>query len=369
MKNKKIIFLTSGRGDYFLLSPLVSEIKNLKNNKIYFASIGDSYFKKNKEDFINKIDFNLEKSKNKVTPIKLILNLSLIYLNFFRLIKKIKPNSICLLGDRSEILMPSIICFFLKIPLIHFYGGEISEGATDNYIRKIVSILSSYHLTAHKNSKNNLLKLGVPKNKIHVIGSLGIENFLKLKLLQKIEIEKKLNFVLKKKNILVTYHPVTNNKDYGLREFRNLISFLKKQKNTNIFFTYPNKDIFAYQIRKTINNFKNKKNFYVFESLGILHYFSLVKQMDVVMGNSSSGIIEVPSLNVPVINIGDRQKNRYCSKSVIQCSTNPKDLEKSLKKAYSRSFLSSIKKYKNPYESKNVHKKIIIFLKKNKLIN
>ena len=369
MKNKKILFLTSGRGDYFLLAPLVDELKKLRKNKIYFASIGDNHFIKNKRNLINKIDFNLEKSENKVTPIKLILNLSSIYLNFFRLIKKVKPNSVCLLGDRSEILMPSIICFFLKIPIIHFYGGEVSEGATDDYIRKIVSIISSYHLTAHKQSKNNLLKLGASNGKIEVIGSLGIENFLKLKLIQKNKIEKKLKINFEKKNILVTYHPVTNSEDYGFNEFRNLISFLKKQKKTNIFFTYPNKDIYAYQFRKTIKDLKNRKNFYVFESLGILDYFSLVKQMDVVMGNSSSGIIEIPSLKIPVINIGDRQKNRYCSKSVIHCTGSLDNLKKSLKKSYSKSFLSSIKKHKNPYQSKNVHKKIINTLKKNKLIN
>ena len=143
-----------------------------------------------------------------------------------------------------------------------------------------------------------------------------------------------------KKNILVTYHPVTNSEDYGFNEFRNLISFLKKQKKTNIFFTYPNKDIYAYQFRKTIKDLKNRKNFYVFESLGILDYFSLVKQMDVVMGNSSSGIIEIPSLKIPVINIGDRQKNRYCSKSVIHCTGSLDNLKKSLKKSYSKSFLS-----------------------------
>lgn len=369
MKIKKILFLTSGRGDYFLLSPLIKEINKLKKNKICFASIGDNKFVNDKNNLIKKIDFNLENSVNKVTPFKLIINLSLIYLNFFKLIKKIKPTSICLLGDRSEILMPSIICFFLKIPIIHIYGGEVSEGSTDDYIRKIVSILSSYHLTAHHNSRNNLLKLGISKDKINIIGSLGIENFLKLQLLSQHRIKKKLKIKFNTKNILVTYHPVTNSKDYGLSEFMNLISFLKKQKKTNIFFTYPNKDIYGYQIRKMINNLKNKENFFVFESLGILDYFSLAKQMCVVMGNSSSGIIEIPSLNIPVINIGERQKNRYCSKSVIHCDGKSKNLNKSLKKAYSRSFLSSIKKNKNPYQSKNVHKNIINILKKNKLIN
>jgi UDP-hydrolysing UDP-N-acetyl-D-glucosamine 2-epimerase len=367
MKNKKnILFVSSGRADFFILEPLIKIIKeNIKEKKIsakvFFVSVGDINFLNNDKKLKNILNYSLNLKFNKLDLSNLFTNFSLSINKFYDLIKKINPTQICLLGDRNEILTPAIVSFFCKIPIFHFHGGEVSKGSTDDYVRKIVSILSDIHLVAHKNAKNILIKFGVPKNKIFVTGSLGIENIISI---PKKSISSKIIFNKNKKNILFTYHPVTKLKDYGIDDLKKIIIFLKSQKNTNIFITYPNKDLYSSKIIKILNNLKNVKNFYFYESLGE-NYISVVRLVDVVIGNSSSGIIEVPSLNKPVINVGLRQDQRFASKAIINSSVNFKDLTKSLKKAYSKKFLSNIKYFKNPYEGKNVYSKVISILLKN----
>jgi GDP/UDP-N,N'-diacetylbacillosamine 2-epimerase (hydrolysing) len=346
---KKILIISTGRADFFLLKYLNLFLKKKFNSQIYL--IGDSsnlnynkkcallnYKKKNYKELIENIRLSLKYSENKI--------------------RSFNPNAILVLGDRYELIGPVFAAFFKKIKIFHLHGGEISKGSLDNNIRNFIESFSTYHFVAHNNAKMNLIKKNINKKNIHIVGSVGLDLVSNYKFSSKEYLEKKYKISFNKFTILLSFHPVTFLNDYGKLEFDNLISYLCELNNVDILYTKSNSDTYSNYFNNKIKSLVKRKNFFYFNSLGE-DYFSFVNYSDLIIGNSSSNIIEIPQFNKHVINYGTRQKGRYCSKSVIH-------IEKDIHKYNIFKLLKNKNKYHaNPYCSKNTCKKIINIIEKN----
>ena len=362
---KKIIYLTTSRSDYDLIKPLI--IQNKRTNKILL--ITGSHLEKKFGNTISQIKQD-KLNVNKIIKIDIqtknrqymINNSIAIGLNkFSKSLIKEKPDLVIILGDRFEALSFAIACYTLKYPIAHLHGGEITKGSLDNGFRNSITKMSRLHFVSNFKHKIRLINMGEKKQDIYDFGSLGVENALKIKLKNKSEIQKKLKFTMMKNNLLVCFHPNTTFRDKKKikKEFSDLISALRKFKEIYYIFTSPNNDPGGLEIRHEIKKFvKKNKNAIYFPNLGQKYFFSILKQSDGMIGNSSSGIIECPAYKKGSINIGDRQLGRLKSSSVINSNSDTRSIITAIKKLYSKKFQSSLKKTKNIYQKKNTCFKI-----------
>jgi GDP/UDP-N,N'-diacetylbacillosamine 2-epimerase (hydrolysing) len=269
---------------------------------------------------------------------------------------------IILLGDRFEILSIASICKIYNIPICHLHGGETTKGAIDDKIRHAISKLSSLHFVSHQEHKIKIQKMGEDTNYIFNYGALGLNDINNFDLKKKV-IESKLNISFDKKTFIVTFHPETLNKTTNLT-IKNLLKALEQFKKINFIFTCPNMDEDHDKVIFQINNFiKRNKNSLFLKSLGKELYFSTLKYINGVIGNSSSGLLEAPSLKIPTINIGDRQKGRLQASSVINCRPERLCIVKAIKKLDSKRFLVGLKKTISPYGKGGSSKKIVKIIK------
>ena len=361
MSKRKILVVSSSRADFYLIESLLKKLNKKKNNKIFLLLLGSHFIKNNEEEkkikikkiFLKKIKLKLDKDDQK----SILEFLGKLFSGYIKKILDIKPHILVILGDRYEILPVAYISTILKIPIAHIHGGEKTEGSYDDNIRHSITKMSHLHFVTTNNHKKRIEQLGEKKRNVYNFGALGVENLLKTKLLNKNLIQKKLGIKLKNNYFLVTFHPVTLSRNY--EDINNLLKVLSNFNDFYIIFTAPNIDHGNIKIIKKIKNFvKKNSNAFFFKNLGQSVYFSLMKYSKCVIGNSSSGIIEAPSLNIPILNIGDRQKGRDKSKIVVNCKNQEKDILKSLNYILSKGFLQKVKKYNNPYNKKNTAQKI-----------
>ncbi len=362
MIKKKIWVITGSRAEFGILYPLIKNLQAEKKFKTEVVVSGHHFNKKQglsinevKKSKVKNVIFS--KSHLKHTSTLLVsLYSSKIVKDFTLLYKKHKPNMVIVLGDRYEILSSILPLIFFKIPVIHFNGGEKTSGSFDDQIRHIITKISNYHFVANKEYKKRVMQLGEnPKN---VFNFGGISNFIdKKNLLPKNEIIKKLNLNPNLKIVLSTFHPETNkSKKYNIDAFNILLDCLKNLKKTNIVLTYPNLDPGSSDLTKILNKLEKKKykNIYTFKSLGRKNYLSLMKQANLVIGNSSSGIIETSIFNTPCINLGNRQQGRILTKNIISCNFQKNKIIKNINFAFSESFRKKIKN--NPKNQVNMSK-------------
>lgn len=365
MNKKKIFSLTTSRADYGLLRQLYIKINQSKfftlNVLVSGMHLIKSYGYSINE--VKKDNFNLKILKNKNTKSNeesILKSISEDIINFTKIFIKERPDFFIVLGDRYEIIGSVISCHFLKIPVIHLHGGEKTEASYDDVNRHVITKYSTYHFVSHLNYKKRVIQLGENPKNIFITGPLAIDSIKNSDVLNKQFIEEYYKFKFKEKNILITYHPITNDIKRTKKELYELISFLKKLKDFQIIFTFPNLDLFSKIIINEINKFeKNNKNCLLIKTMGQQLYFSTLRHVDCVIGNSSSGIIEVPFFKIPTINIGDRQKGRIKPLSVIDSNYDQKSIEKSFKRAYSIKFLDQIKKSQSIYNKVDVSEKMI----------
>ena len=355
----KICFVTGSRADYGLLQPLIKKFQFDQKFKTSLIITGTHLSKKHgtslkeiindKISSVHKIDLNI----NKDHPNDICNYIGLAVKLFSKIFLKIKPDLLILLGDRYEIFSASTSALVCQIPICHLHGGELTRGAYDNAFRHSISKMANIHFVANKSYKNRLIQMGEEPSNIYNVGGFGADLIKKTKLLNKRELEKKLKIKFNKKNLLVTFHPVTLEKNTSKVQFLNLLKSLKKLKNTNIIFTETSSDSYGDIINKMIKNFvKSKSNFsFRFKSMGQLNYLSILQFVDAVVGNSSSGLLEAPSFKIATINIGDRQTDRLKASSVIDCSPNSRNIDLAIRKIYSKQFIKRLKKTKNPYGS------------------
>ena len=285
--------------------------------------------------------------------------------------EELRPDLIVLLGDRYEMLIAATAALVYKIPIAHIHGGEITEGAFDDAIRHAITKMSHLHFTSTEEYSRRVIQLGEQPDRVFYVGSLGVENIKKITLMSKDEIEKSLGFELNKKTVIATYHPVTVTKENNRIEMDEFLTVLDEEKNIRILFTMPNSDTGGAYISEKINEFvaRNKERAIAFTSLGVKRYLSAMSHVAAVIGNSSSGIIEVPSLGIPTLNIGDRQKGRVICDSIISCHSNKDSIGNGLKKVLSEEMAEIAKEVRNPYEKKNTAQSIFNVIKSCSLNN
>ena len=376
MSKRKICVVTGSRAEYGLLYWLIKELQVDKDFElqlivtgIHLSSEFGLTYRVIEKDF--KIDKKIDMHLSSDTSKGILKSMSIAQTSFAKAYSKLKPDIVVLLGDRYEIFSAATAAMISKIPIAHIHGGEITQGSWDDCIRHCISKMAHLHFTATEEYKNRVIQLGEKPNKVFNVGGMGIENIKKLKLLSKKELEKSINFKFNKKNILITYHPVTLESNTSKKQFQELLNVINELQNTNIIFTKTNSDLDGKIINQMIDRFTKKysNKSTAFTSLGQIKYLSTLQYIDVVVGNSSSGLIEAPSFKVATLNIGDRQKGRIKAKSVIDCYPNKKSIRSSLKKIYSKDFQKSLNDVNNPYDNGLPSKKIVRILKNSKLQN
>ncbi len=288
-------------------------------------------------------------------------------IGFAKAYERLRPDIIVVLGDRFEILSAVVSAVPFRIPIAHIHGGEITEGAIDELFRHAISKMSYLHFTSTEEYRKRIIQLGESPERVFYVGAVGLDNILRLPLLSREELEKKLNIRFNKHNLLVTYHPTTLEGNRCGKEFKCLLDVLNELNDTFVIFTKTNADTNGRIINDMIDSYvsANPNRSIVFTSMNRINYLSVMKEVDAVVGNSSSGIIEAPSFHVGTINIGNRQSGRVKAGNVIDCKPNKKELRKAFKKVFSVEFRNSLKKITNPYYCNGfASQKIIEVLKK-----
>lgn len=356
---KKICIVTGSRAEYGILRSLMRAIQNdpeltlqiIATNQHLSKLQGETYKEIERDGFA--IDYMVymaddEAPDNANSTAKSIARGVSGFADAF---EALKPDLILILGDRYEMLAVASTALIYKIPIAHLHGGEITEGAFDDAIRHAITKMSHLHFTSTEAYRKRVIQLGEQPNRVFYVGALGVENVIKNDFMSKEEIEQSLNFQLTNKCFLCTYHPVTLSNISSETQVLNLLEVLDGYKDYHIIFTYSNSDTNSQIIIKCIQKYvdNNSDRCMFIPSLGQRRYFSVLKFVHAVLGNSSSGIIEVPSFGIPTLNIGDRQKGRIAADSVINCGYSVEEINKGLEKvvAFSNSF--ALLNISNPY--------------------
>ncbi len=364
--NRKICVVTGSRADYSLLRSVMQGIKNNPNLIIQVVVTGmhlsphfgltykeiesDGFFIDEKVEVITDLD----------TPEGISQSIAMGITGCTKAFNRLEPDLILLLGDRYEIFSAAIAAHVALIPIAHIHGGELTAGSLDDAFRHSISKMSSLHFVAAEEYKKRLIQLGENPKSIYLVGGLGVDSIKKHKLLNKHELENKLSVKFLDKSLLITFHPATLDVESSESQFRELLKALSNCKDTTLIFTMPNADTGGRKLISMVEEFVSKnKNAKAFTSLGQLLYFSCILNMDGVVGNSSSGVIEVPSFKKATINIGDRQLGRLQAESIINCKPLEKDILYAIEKLYSSSFQTLLDRVTNPYSGTGVSDKII----------
>lgn len=371
MTKRKISVVTGTRAEYGLLYWVIKEILEDPDLELQLIVTG-MHLSKEFGFTINEIEKDgipickkIETLLSSDTPVGISKSMGLGMISFAEVFSELCPDICLVLGDRFEIFSVVSAALIANIPVAHCHGGESTEGLIDESLRHSITKMSHLHFTSTDEYRNRVIQLGEQPNRVFNTGALGVETLYREKLMEKGELEKSLNFKLNKPSILVTYHPVTLETDSSERHFRSLLKALDDFPDSRVIFTMPNADTDGRVISQLISEYvnQNQEKSIIINSLGRLRYLSALKHIDIVIGNSSSGLIEAPSFNIPTINIGDRQKGRLSGPTVMHTKTSTNEIRKSIKRALNQDYINSIKDEKNPYDNGMISKNIIEILK------
>jgi len=359
---RKICMVTGSRAEYGLLFWPMKEIQGDPDLELQVIvtgmhlspEFGLSYKAIEADGFV--INEKLEMLLSSDTPVGIAKSIGLATIGFADALDRLKPDLLILLGDRFEILAAAQAALVAKIPVAHIGGGDLTEGAFDEAIRHSITKMSHLHFVTNAESARRVRQLGENPQNIYNIGSPGIDYIKRLKLLDRSELEQILDYKFKNKNLLITFHPVTLDKQTASWQFHELLDALASLgEEVGLIFTKPNADTGGRSIIKMIDDFVSAHpNASSYVSLGQLLYLSTVNQVDSVVGNSSSGIYEVPSFKKPTVNIGDRQKGRLQANSIINCPP----AVNSIMAAINEAFILDCSTVVNPYGDGHSSKRI-----------
>ena len=371
MQPRRICVVTGSRAEYGLLQGLIKEIQDAQDLELQLVvagmhlspEFGLTYREIEKDGF--EIDRKVDMGLTSDTSVGIANSIGLGTIGFGEAFHALKPDLLVLLGDRFELLAAASAALVALIPIAHIHGGELTEGAYDDAIRHSITKMAHLHFTASEVYSSRVIQLGEQPKKVFCVGALGIDNIVRLPLLKKDEVEKYIGLSLKGKSLLVTWHPETLNPKSTYEEFQNLLDVLQNYESINIVFTKSNADNDGSRINQMIDEFvlKYPENVVVHTSLGQLRYLSTLKYVSGVVGNSSSGIIEAPSLQKGTVNIGNRQLGRLRAASVIDCRPDVQSIKNALDTLFSSQFQSSLPKVSSPYGGSDVARKIACILK------
>ena len=361
MNKKRIFVFTTTRADYGLVRWIINRLQTLSQFKTYVL-VGGTHLSEAygytikeilKDDVKNFIQIPFLSSSTDATALTSSVGNGLIQIS--QVFSIYKPDFLILLGDRYELFILAIAALMYKIPIIHLHGGEVTEGAIDEQVRHAITKMSHIHMVSTQFYAENVSKMGEEDWRIHIVGAPGLENMKRLELYDKGKIYELTGVNLDIPTVICTYHPVTlEGEESVVWQVENLLKALSKF-DIQIVFTRPNAEVGSDKIVEMIKDFTAKnKNAYFFDNLGSKLYLSFLQYVKAVIGNSSSGIIEVPSFHIPTVNIGNRQKGRFKPESVIQTGYLVDEIVEGFKKAlYDKEFLEKTKYIENPYGDRN----------------
>ncbi len=364
MSKRKVCVVTGTRAEYGLFYPIMKKIQD--SNKLELQLIattmhlseefGSTYKQIEKDGFI--IDEKIENLLASDTKSSIAKSTGLATILLSDAFNKLQPDVVLLLGDRYETHAAATTAMLMNIPIAHIHGGEITEGAVDEQIRHSITKMSYLHFTSTETYRQRIIQMGEDSSKVFTSGAPGIDNIINLELLPKTELEDSLNWKLGESSALFTYHPVTLDNNDINDEINHIFAAIE-QTDLNVLFTYANADDNGRVINQKIETFcqENPRKYKVVKSLGQLRYLSAMKYVNLLIGNTSSGIIEAASFQKPVVNIGNRQKGRLQSGNVIDCSI--ETLKNAIKQALSKEFQNSCKTFKNVYGNGNATDTIV----------
>jgi len=369
MKKKTIAVLTATRAEYGLLRPLIGRICADKDLELALlvsgthlsAEFGNTFQEILDDGFPIAVKIPILEEEDTAAAVSKTMANALE--RFGRYFEEHRADILIVLGDRYETIAVCLAAMNARIPIAHIHGGEITEGAVDDAIRHAITKLSYLHFPATQEYARRIMQMGEAPDRVFTVGALGVENIKKVSLLSKEELEAALAFSLEKPYAVVTYHPVTLEDNDPGSQFQELLHALDGF-DMNYLITKANADRDGRVINQMIDQYAGMhENVYAAASLGMRRYLSTVKYCTMVIGNSSSGIIEAPSFQVPTVDIGDRQRGRTAAESVIHCGTSTEVIRRAMEKAVDMKRRLDKEPVHNPYETEGTSEKIMTVCK------
>ncbi len=365
-----IMVLTATRAEYGLLSPIIKKMINSSDFSVKVVATGAHLspefgltYKEIEADGV-EIDKKIEILLSSDTPAAISKSMGMAMINFADYFEENSFDCMLVLGDRYETLAVCCAAMNARIPIIHLYGGETTEGAIDEAVRHAITKMSYLHFTSTNEYRKRVIQLGEAPNRVHFVGAIGVENALKAELLEKAELMRQLELDEDERYAVLTFHPVTLENNTAMEQAKELLSAISKIKDIKFVVTKANADANGRIINEMFEEYaENNSNVKVYASLGMKRYLSAVKYAEFVIGNSSSGLVEVPTFKIPTINIGDRQKGRIQGVTVINCEPIANQIEKAIEKALNKEFKDSLKDTVNPYGDGETSEKIVEAIK------
>lgn len=367
---RKICFVTGTRAEYGLMCRLMRlvaddadlQLQVVATNMHLLPEYGETYREIEKDGFTINAKVAMRKPSDDASGV--VASMAEEMSGMSRAFAELNPDLIVLLGDRYEILVAAEVALIHRIPVAHIHGGEVTEGAFDDAIRHAVSKMSSLHFTSCEAYRRRVIQMGEQPSRVYNVGSPGVENVKQVPLMGKAEIEQSIGFSLDGDTVVATYHPVTLGGDpaHDIHEF---LAALSAFDGLRVIFTMPNSDTGRDAIAQAITAYvdSHATTSRAFASLGLRRYLSVLSYAKAAVGNSSSGIIEVPSFGIPSLNIGDRQKGRIASESVVNCGTSKDEIIAGLRRCLSPQMQLAAKSASNPYEKAGTAAAILDVLK------
>lgn len=367
----KVCVVTGSRADFGLLKFTIKELKRDVRFKVSIVALGNHFLNKEKGTYneITEEDISVDekiffpKLEDDETGIALAISISIT--ECARVFLKTKPDLVILLGDRHEIFGAAQAALICRIPVGHIHGGEITSNMLDDTFRHCITKISTYHFVSSSQSRNRVIQMGENPNLVFEVGGLGVDAISKSKIYEKEKLLKILDVELLEKKLLITFHPVTLEPSTTKAQISELLRALERLENTTLIFTAANTDQGGQTINEEIRKFVAKReNTYFFESLGQLRYLSLLKLMDGLIGNSSSGILEAPYLQIPTVNVGSRQSGREKSPTIIDCAAKTNEIYRAIMELYDTKFREKTGYFGNEYGTPGASERIVEILRK-----
>ena len=374
---RKICVITGTRAEFGLLRPLIELINKDIELQLQLIATGmhlSPEFGYTLDEITTAgfvVNKKVECLLSSDTSVGISKSIALAVSGFADVLDELQPDLVVVLGDRTEILGAVIATAMANILIAHLYGGETTEGAYDEAIRHSITKFSHLHFTSTEVYRKRVIQLGEHPDTVFNVGAIGLDSIKKIELLDRQAFEKSIDFKLNKRNVLITYHPVTLEKEPPIQTFENILTALDELTDTALIFTHANSDKNGRIINKMIIEYveTHKDKAVAFKSLGQLRYLSALQFVDFVIGNSSSGMTEVPAFHIPTINIGDRQKGRINCESVINSTHTLEDIRKSITFALNKQFREKIQQQEMLYGDGSAAEKILQIIKEHNHIS
>jgi len=356
--NRKICVYTSTRAEYGLLRSVMREIQADETLQLQILVSGmhlsPEFGMTIQEIWADgfKPDETVEILLSSDTPTAICKSMGLAMIGYGEVLQRLKPDMVVVLGDRFETFCMAAAAQVCRIPLAHIHGGETTEGAIDEAFRHSITKMSHLHFASCEEYRQRIIQLGEAPDRVFNVGALGVENIRHMSLMGRSELAEAIGFNLEKPYFIVTFHPVTLEKDPSEGQIQALLDALDAFPEYNVIFTKANADTDGRVINRMIDDYAERlpDRCLAVTSLGMLRYLSAMKYATAVIGNSSSGIVEAPSFKIPTINIGDRQKGRVRAESVVDCEPSAASIKAAINEGISPKIQGVLKDTENPYE-------------------